>query len=217
MFVTGSIRTGFQVTVAFKQDGIIDMRRRSRVYPLEQAMELFEDALARHVRQWRRRYTKERFPPLAKYHDYEPGDYQLPRAFPDYPRWANQNQKRFVDISKLNAKHITEEKSIYEYGYIDSGSDTFGIGGKCWVIDTLTDRKVEIAGYDNKATVKSNIPIGSAITAVDLPTGETILLRANEATIMGEDANTFFSVTQMREHGVEVHDIAKRHGSLSCL
>ena len=85
------------------------------------------------------------------------------------------------------------------------------------MIDSLTNSKVEIAGYDTKETVKSNIPIGSSITSVNLPTGETILVRANEATIMGEDAKTLFSVNQMRENGVEVYDIAKRHGGLSCL
>ena len=120
---------------------------------------------------------------MVKYHNYEPGDYPLPQVFPRNQRLANQ--KRFVETLKLNSKIVTDNTGEYEIAYIDSGSDTFGVGGTSWVIDSLTNRKVEIAGYDTKETVKSNIPIGSAITAVDLPTGETILIRANEATIMG--------------------------------
>ena len=109
----------------------------------------------------------------------------------------------------MNAKKYVKNTEVYEHGYIDSGSDTFGVGGNCWIIDTLTDKRVEIAGYDTKETIKSNIPIVSAITEVDLPSEETIFLRSNQATIMGKDANTLFSVTQMRENGVQVHDIAK--------
>ena len=105
----------------------------------------------------------------------------------------------------------------YEYAFIDSGSDTFGIGGQAWIIDHITDRTVQVSGYHSTDTIKHDVPIGCGITAVDLPNGQTILIKANEATILDKNANTLFSVPQMLENGVEVQDKAKRHGGLAYL
>ena len=130
-----------------------------------------------------------------------------------------QNEYRIMDTVKMYSTQSTDEgeKCGYEYAYIDSGSDTFGIGGKAWIIDHLTERTVQVAGYHTMDTIKNDVPIGSAITAVDLPNGETVLIKANEATILDKNANTLFSVPQMLENGVEVQDKAKRHGGLSYL
>ena len=94
----------------------------------------------------------------------------------------NQNEYRIMDTVKMYSSHSTDEgeKSGYEYAYIDSGSDTFGIGGKAWIIDYITDRTVQVAGYHTMDTIKHDVPIGTGITAVDLPNGETVLIRANE-------------------------------------
>jgi hypothetical protein len=124
-----------------------------------------------------------------------------------------------MDTVKMYSTHspLEGEQSGYEYAYIDSGSDTFGIGGKAWIIDYITDRTVQVAGYHTMDTIKHDVPIGTGITAVDLPTGETVLIRANEATILDQHANTLFSVPQMLENGVDVQDKAKRHGGFSYL
>jgi hypothetical protein len=97
----------------------------------------------------------------------------------------------------------------YEYGYADGASDTMALGGNAWIIESMTQRKVNIAGYHNEGTLSEGISIGSGVTATDLPTGETILLRANESTILGENGNTLFSVPQLRENGVEVDNKAR--------
>ena len=96
-----------------------------------------------------------------------------------------QNEYRIMDTVKMYSSHSTDEgeKCGYEYAYIDSGSDTFGIGGKAWIIDHITERTVQVAGYHTRDTIKHDVPIGTGITAVDLPNGETILIKANEATI----------------------------------
>jgi hypothetical protein len=205
---------GSNVAVIFRKEKQENGQKRTQVFPLAQAMSLFEDVLARHVHAWKHRYPKDRFPYLQKYMNYKNGDYPQPRGF---PKSKSLLTKRYVDVTKMFAKSTRSQDQVYQTAYIDSGSDTFGIGGNCWVIDTLTSKRVEIAGYDTSQTVRNNVPIGSGITAVDLPSGETVLLRANEATVLGEDANTLMSVTQMRENGVGVFDIATRHGGLSCL
>ncbi len=124
---------------------------------------------------------------------------------------------RVLSTVKMFNQYNPESKSLYEYGYIDSGSDTFGLGGNAWYIESLTERKVQVAGYHSTDTLKGDIPIGTGITVVDLPDGESLLLRAYESTILGKRANTLFSVPQMLENGVEVHDKSKRHGGMSYL
>ena len=217
LYITSTNNQNYTVTVLIRGNNNRG-EPRTAIYPLEQAQDLFEDVLARYVRTWKHRYPVQEFPMLAKYHEYTPGDYPMPRSFQRYEEWRKANITRYVDTSKLYSKKRTDEcGDKYEYGYIDSGSDTIGIGGHCWIVESKSNRKVEIAGYDKKDTVKSGIYIGTGVTAVDLPDGDTVLLRANEATLLGEDANTLFSVMQMREHGVNVYDTAKRHGGLSCL
>ena len=129
------------------------------------------------------------------------------------------NNFRQMDTVKMYSTRKSNDKysDPYEYAYIDSGSDTFGIGGNAWIIDHITNRTVQIAGYHTTDTIKNDVPIGTGITAVDLPNGTTVLIRANEATILDKDANTLFSVPQMLENNVEVQDKAKRHGGLSYL
>ena len=109
---------------------------------------------------------------------------------------------------KINKGDGTES----EVALIDSGCDTCAIGGSAWHITEKTGREVNITGHTEDLTSRNNIPVVSALTAVDLPTGEVILIKVNEASNLGENENTLLSVTQMRDHGVVVHDLATRHG-----
>jgi len=54
--------------------------------------------------------------------------------------------------------------------------------------------------------------IGSAITAVDLPDDKTILIKINEATILGEDANSLLSTTQAEHYGTIINNVPKSRG-----
>ena len=84
------------------------------------------------------------------------------------PRHFAQYTVRYMDTARMyTITHEEQDNHQYEYAFIDSAADTFGVGGKAWVIDTLTNRKVQVAGYHSVDTVMNDIPIGSAITAVD--------------------------------------------------
>ena len=98
---------------------------------------------------------------------------------------------------------------------MDSGADSTGIGGNAWIIDSKSDRKVTISGYNKED--EAVVYIGSAYTAVDLPDGQTILLQVNEATIHGATGKTLLSVIQMRDNNVFVDEIPRKFGGLSCL
>ena len=94
---------------------------------------------------------------------------------------------------------------------IDSGADTSGIGGTEWIIDEVTERSVNVSGYDNQIHSK-NSKIGSAITAVDLPDETTVLIKINEATLLGEKGNSLLSTIQAEHYGTEINNIPKFRG-----
>jgi len=83
------------------------------------------------------------------------------------------------------------------------------------MIDTVTDQKVSIIGYDNEETASKDIKIWAGITLTDLLDGETVLLRVNGATLLGEKASSFLSVAQLRENGIVVDNQARRNGGTS--
>ena len=94
---------------------------------------------------------------------------------------------------------------------IDSGADTSGIGGTEWIIDEITERSVNISGYNNHIYDKKS-KIGSAITAVDLPDDTTILVKINEATLLGEEGNSLLSTTQAEYYGTIVNNFPRSRG-----
>ena len=125
-------------------------------------------------------------------------------------------EKKERQILSNNQKE-TKEDDLFDYAYIDWGSDTCGIGEDAWIIDSISNRKVTVSGYNNDGSKKKNIRIGDGITATDLPTRETVLIKINEATLLEKGSNTLISTLQVRENGVEVDEKAKRHGGKSML
>jgi hypothetical protein len=121
--------------------------------------------------------------------------------------------------TKVNANVSMEESNCsYEYALIDSACDTCGVGGDAWHIDSVVSGKtVSVSGYNPQETVQDNVQVGSAITAVDLPTGETVLVRVNEATMLGPQANSLLSKVQMLHFNVIVEDTAKLFGGKAFL
>ena len=95
-------------------------------------------------------------------------------------------------------------------GLADGGADTI-VCGVGWMQQSTTARTATIKGFSDDHT-KTEIPIGTAISATTTSTGSTILLQANEALQMPQNQYTILSALQLREHGVQVHDVARRHG-----
>ena len=75
---------------------------------------------------------------------------------------------------------------------IDDGTDTYMIGPGFHFESISTDRTVDVEGFESPERVITNLPIGSSITAVDLP-HETILLRVNEGVVTKK--KTFFYIS----------------------
>jgi hypothetical protein len=73
-------------------------------------------------------------------------------------------------------------------------------------------RRANVVGFDHKAAVKRNLPIVSAITAVDLPNGISVILIVHEA-IKNDTANhLLLSEFQFRGIGIKIDLICHKHG-----
>jgi hypothetical protein len=69
-----------------------------------------------------------------------------------------------------------------------------------------------MVGFDSEAAARKNLQIVSAITAVDLPDGSSILLVVHEAIYNDIGNNTLLSGFQLREFGMQIDSICHRHG-----
>jgi hypothetical protein len=75
-------------------------------------------------------------------------------------------------------------------------------------------RRANVVGFDHEAAVKRNLSIVSAITAVDLPDGISVILTIHE-TIYNDTANhSLLSECQLRDFGVKIDLICHKHGDL---
>jgi hypothetical protein len=125
---------------------------------------------------------------------------------------SNHNAHRTLAISNslrntcMNLLHTTEK---YQINILDGGIDTCVLGKGREVLSFHNTRRADVLGIDHEATVKRNLPIVSAITAVDIPDGTSILVIVNE---YDDTANhSLFSEFQLREFGVKIHSICHKH------
>jgi len=114
-----------------------------------------------------------------------------------------KKQVRNVDTHRALVKTNSNNDEC-EMAYLDNAADTFGIGGTAWIVETHSGKIVHIEGYSEDAT-SSNVLIGFAVTALDLPDSEALVLHANEGTVLGDKANTLASEKQMEPNGVIVY------------
>ena len=56
-------------------------------------------------------------------------------------------------------------------------------------------------------TIKENIPIGTALTTIVLPDGETIIAKAKEASMLDKNVNILFSAVQMEDTHINLNHI----------
>ena len=108
------------------------------------------------------------------------------------------NATRVVDISGFKtAMSYAMNATIKGKGKLmaDSCADTsIAAIGNVFVKVSRSDHTVTLVGFDDDLT-KKEIPIGSAVTAVELPR-KTVLLQLNEAPLLEGGANSLLSTTQ---------------------
>jgi hypothetical protein len=74
-----------------------------------------------------------------------------------------------------------------------------------------------VVGFDHETAIKRNLPIVSAITAIDLTCGQSILLVIHEGIYNETAAHSLLSEFQLREFDINIDSICHRHGGIQQL
>jgi hypothetical protein len=100
----------------------------------------------------------------------------------------------------------------YHISILDGGADTCVLG-KGLKVQAFRDlRRAYAFDFDHEDAVTRNLPIVSAITAIDLPDGSSILLVVHEAIYNDTGDHIVLSELQLRASGVQIDSICHRHG-----
>ena len=136
----------------------------------------------------------------------------------DQTHWLSRvkmlNATRTIDVSKskdslsfaMNATTKGKGKLM-----ADSCADTsIAAIGNGFTKISRTDKTVTLVGF-NDDLFKKEVPIGSAVAAIDLPK-RTIIIQLNEALLLQDGSNSLLSTAQAREGEMIIDDVAKKHG-----
>jgi hypothetical protein len=135
----------------------------------------------------------------------------------DYEYWSsNHNDHATLSISNslhnkcmnLLLLYIPEK---YQIIILDGGADTCVLGQGWEVLSVDNTRRANVVGFNHEAAVKRNHPIVSAITAVELPDGISVILIAREAIYNDTDNHSLLSEFQLRDFGVKIDSICHKH------
>jgi hypothetical protein len=134
----------------------------------------------------------------------------------DYEYWSsNHNAHATLSISNslhnecMNLLHLTEE---YHISIIDGSADTCVLGQGWEVLSVHNTRKANVVGFDHEARVKRNLPIVSAIIAVDLPDGISVILIVHEGIYNDTANHSLLSEFQLNDFGVKSDSICHKNG-----
>jgi hypothetical protein len=110
----------------------------------------------------------------------------------DHEYWSsNHNTHATLSISNslhnkcMNLLHLREK---YHISILDGCADTCVLRQGWEVLSVHNTRRANVVGFDHEAAVKWNLLIVSAITAVDLPDGISVILIVHEG-IYSDTAN----------------------------
>jgi phosphoserine aminotransferase len=101
----------------------------------------------------------------------------------------------------MNLLHLPEK---YHISILDGGADTCVLGKQWEVLSVRNTRRANVVGFDHEAAVKRNLSIVSAITAVDLQDGTSVIIIVHEAIYNDTANHSFFSGFQLRDFGVKL-------------
>jgi hypothetical protein len=100
----------------------------------------------------------------------------------------------------------------YHVNILDGGTDTCVLGKGWEILSIHSSRRANVVGFDHETTIKRNLQIVSAITALDLPNGQFVLLLVHEGIYNKTSNPSLLSELQLREFGIAIDSICHRHG-----
>ena len=131
--------------------------------------------------------------------------------------FCGQGITRTVEVgisasSRRNCLNSLTIPSNYSTSIMDSGADTCILGQGWHVVNEHPTRRVKVVGFDKEYATKSNLPIVSAMTVFEPPSGDPILVQVNEAVLNKTADHSLLSTYQIGEHKVDVDARPIKHG-----
>ena len=118
-------------------------------------------------------------------------------------RLISQNSN--VRTIHYRQSYRNEENHTHYTVTVDSGADTC-LDGSGHIVLEYTERRANVKGFDNDVEV-NNLCIGTSVTAVDLSSGESIILLKNETIDHTSQLNSMLSVNQFRCNNIDIDDV----------
>jgi hypothetical protein len=128
---------------------------------------------------------------------------------------SNHNAHATLSISNslytkcMDLLHLPEK---YHISILDGGADTYVLGQVWEVLSVHNTRRANVVGFDHEAAGKRNLPIVSAITAVDLPNEISVILIVHEPIYNDTANHGLLSEFQFKDFGVKIDSICHNHG-----
>jgi hypothetical protein len=134
----------------------------------------------------------------------------------DYEYWSS-NHNAHATLSINNSLHnkcmnLLQLPEKYHISILDGGADTCVLGQVWEVLSVHNTRRSNVIGFNHEAAIKRNLPIVSAITAVDLPNGISVILIVHEAIYNDTVNHSLLSEFQLRDFDVRLDSIFHKHG-----
>jgi hypothetical protein len=134
----------------------------------------------------------------------------------DYEYWSS-NHNSHATLSISNSLHnkcvnLLHQPEKYHISILDGGADTCVLGQGWEVLSVHNTRRANVVGFDHEAALKKNLPIVSAITAVDLPDVISVLIIVHEAIYNDTANHSLLSEFQLSDFGVKIDSICHKHG-----
>jgi hypothetical protein len=94
---------------------------------------------------------------------------------------------------------------------LDDGAETCVLGKGWGVLSIHSSRRANVVGFDHKTAIKRNLPTVSAMTAIDLPNRQSVLLVIYKGIFNEVAAHSLLSEFQSGEFDINVGSICRRH------
>jgi hypothetical protein len=126
----------------------------------------------------------------------------------DHEYWSS-NHNAHATLSISNSLHkkcmnLLHPPDKYHISILGVGADTCVLGQGWKVLSVHNIRIANVVGSDHEFAVKRNLPIVSAITAVDLSDGISVILIVHEAIYNDTANHSLLSEFQLRDFGVKL-------------
>ena len=111
-------------------------------------------------------------------------------------------------VTCMNSMFIEENRKLV---IMDNGADT-SVVGNGWEVTAINPiRKAHVIGFDHKVAIKKNLDIVTAFTVVEI-NDTPVLFQINEAVYNPTAEHSLLSEYQLRDFGVKVNSVPKKHG-----